>query len=498
MNEKNCTIVLEWFDDHLRLRGHLCESLKNHLSYWHREFIYHKGEYDPETGKYIPAHTETKNKKVLLYDVTTDEEGDTLITYPGFENKIKEFARKSGKTIIQKDYRLKFPDPELSKGVSLLKNYQKLVFVEGVSKNKNGCFSLPTRYGKTYIMAAICNAFPGLKTVIAAPGVDLLNQLVDKIQSLCPDRTVKGIFTGSKTKKLKEDIVVCSFDSLDEADKTGTKLLLVDEPHAAVTENRTKSFNEFANARRYGFGATLSGRFDNADILIEGLFGPVVAKRTFRKAVEEKAICDLKVYMVKIEFKHFDCANRNSAYKQMVFQNKNLINIVDQISCDVIPYDWQTLIFINNEKQALSYQKVIKNSVIGMDKYFKKNKINRQEFIQNMVNNKTKRCICSSIYNQGTTFPDVRALINCSGGGKSTSTIQKPGRLAEIRPNKTQGYVIDFLFECSTDKTQLEKINKNKKAWNYVCRDSQNRLKTYEDIGYNVEVINDLSEMELT
>ena len=80
-----------------------------------------------------------------------------------------------------------------------------------------------------------------------------------------------------------------------------TELLLADEPHALVTSTRLGVIDGFLKARRYGYGATLKGRFDGRDKLITGIFGPVLAERTYLEAVEEGAICPLNIIMFQIE-----------------------------------------------------------------------------------------------------------------------------------------------------------------------------------------------------
>jgi len=199
-------IILEWFDDHLKIKGNLFDKLKNELSYWHRDMIYHAGEYDAETGKYVQAWTENKQKRVLLYSEEKEENIPYLLTYCGFKERVEQFCLKLGYKVFVKDFRLSFPKPNLVEGIKGLRSYQKKVFLDGISKDKGGCFALVTRYGKTYLMIALCKAY-NVPIVIAAPGIDLLGQLVDDLQKALPNKVIKGVFTGSKTLKIKD--VIC-------------------------------------------------------------------------------------------------------------------------------------------------------------------------------------------------------------------------------------------------------------------------------------------------
>jgi superfamily II DNA/RNA helicase len=106
-----------------------------------------------------------------------------------------------------------------------------------------------------------------------------------------------------------------------------------------------------------------------------------------------------------------------------------------------------------------------------------------------MVNDNIKRCVCTDVYAQGVTFPDVRVMINATGGGGSISSTQKPGRLAQIRPNKKRGYLVDFLFECE------DALPSDNGAWRMIMRDSRARLKLYASLGYEVCIVDSLSEI---
>jgi len=102
------------------------------------------------------------------------------------------------------------------------------------------------------------------------------------------------------------------------------------------------------------------------------------------------------------------------------------------------------------------------------------------------------------------TFHDVRAKINAGGGGGSISCIQKPGRLAEIRPGKKCGVVIDVLWDIDyPDFSGLQQTdildafpNPTQNEWRAVVRDSRSRLKVYEEKGYHVTFHEDVASIQ--
>lgn len=424
------------------------------------------------------------------------------VTFQGFLHTILKTLTKNGKTFSVKDLRTtnpavgSFPYPQLD-AMTGFRFSQKELLESALKLNCSGLIGAPTRYGKTTLMINTLRAFPTLNTVVTAPGVDLVNQLYEDI--LGPrgirGREVKLICSGSRTKfpsQESDGITVCSADSLHLCDKGATDLLLADEPHALVTSSRIGALDGFLRARRYGYGATLKGRFDGRDKLITGLFGPVLVERTYEEAVAEGAICPLNIILLQIELTPHHYYTRDIAYTELLFQSTEMASVVKSICDIVIPADWQTMIFIKNEAQAELYLDAIgREHTIAMAKRMTKSE--RSTVNELMRTNQIKRCLCTDIYVQGVTFSDARVLINCEAGGNNTTAIQKPGRLAEIRPNKKCGIIIDFEFIKSGE---YDPQDYNGDQTSALISDSRSRIQAYAEKGYGIYRARTINEIK--
>lgn len=347
----------------------------------------------------------------------------------------------------------------------------------------------------TTLMVNTLRAYPSLPAVVVAPGVDLVDQLYDDLRGArgIKGREIKKI-TGTTSKVPSTDgITVCTIDCLEHVDESLPRLLLVDEPHALVTDHRLGLLNKFTKARRLGFGATLKGRFDNRDALITGAFGPVLANRTYQEAVTEGAVCQLNVIFLKIELTPQYFFSRNKAYDSALFLSATMAKTVADICRNVIPKDLQTLIFIANKAQAELYLDAMGDEAeLAMAMLFK-NKKEREALVAKVKENDIKRCLCTNIFVQGVTFSDLAVLVNCNAGAKYTNTIQKPGRLAEIRPGKKCGVVIDFMFVPPED---YDKKDVKSDTWLMPSKDSAARKKVYKDMGYGIYEVDSVEEMK--
>lgn len=447
----------------------------------------------------VGRKTTFANLKEPMFEVTSvPSERDpslrqpALFSHQGFWKSLEEFLIKRGYQVTVQDVRPKVLDyPSYGAAIRCLKPYQRDWIINALKTGYSGLIGAPTRFGKTYGMEAILRAFPSATAVVAAPGVDLCRQLLEHFKSALPNRDVRGVFTGSRSSTQSDDITVCSLDSLDKMNPDTTELLIIDEPHASVSDGRLPKVAAFVRARKYGFGATLKGRFDQKDRLIEGLIGPVISNVTYKQAVEMGAIAPLKVLFVKIPFSKDTIpgrfVDRDVVYQRLLTQSSRTAALVKKLMDEVIPQDWQTMAFIRDEKQAEFYMEhaMPPTGTIAMAKRMKPKE--REEVTRGIVENRIIRVLASNIYVQGLTFPDLKVVVNLAGGGANTTAIQKPGRLLQTRPGKNYGVMFDFMFECRDAHLEA----RDNPPYKGIIDECKARYRVYQETGYDVEFIDD-------
>lgn len=339
-------------------------------------------------------------------------------------------------------------------------------------------------------------AYPGVKTVLTAPGTDLLlNNLLPDIRKAMPHLDIKVLCTGSKDRTQSEQLTICSVDSLYKCDPDTTRLVLIDEPHALPTDKRLGYFLNFKYARKLGFGATLEGRFDKRDPLIEGVIGPVLSKTTYKECRDIGAVAHLEVFMLKYSYDRFNCRDRLGAYKHLLFHNERITQILDIIlnpGASFFPAQWQILGFIHNEKQANFLRENLK---VPFDLAMAKLMTDKQraEQMDRLKTGLARLTFATNIYAQGVTFSDLMVVLNLAGGGASTQTIQKPGRVLEVRPGKRCGIVIDFMFGA---RDRFVDVRRDRSDCWQPARESLARKEYYQKVGFNVTEVGSLAELK--
>lgn len=487
IKDKKKTYQLVWSEGALSVTGPLNSDLQKRLSYQSKSL-----EQDPQR----PWQRRVKRKTEHSYSREKNPDGTyTYLTMQGLlDTVISCLAQQPDCAFSFVDARRPFPKAKLSRMHGFRFDQERMT-TQALQADRSGLVVAPTRYGKTAMICNTINAYPGLKTVVIAPGIDLLPQLEDAIRHYCPGREVKGIYTGSKNRIQSDDITVCSVDSIDKLDKAGTRLVLVDEPHAVATGPRSAELVSFECARFLGFGATVSGRWEGNDIIITGLFGPRLITKTYKEAVAEGAIAPIHVKFIRVPFVHWTVAQRATAYKKL-HSSPAYLDTLSRTVNEIIPPDWQTLVFITNEKQGNLLTERIRDSVLAMDKTMKRAG-ERKELFERLKTGEINRCVCSNIYSTGVTIDGIRVAVNAAEGAAGILSVQKPGRLAEIKEGKVCGYMIDFLFECETPKERTDDLSYRQKAWQLVVNDCWARYRAYEEIGYDLEILDSPDDLVL-
>jgi len=438
-----------------------------------------------------------KRFKVSPYNETSKDGIVGLHTYAGFWAKIMNHYQAQKKPCRLFDLRPVFPKPQFQK-MHGFRFKQRELLEEALSKDCSGLIGAPTRYGKSTLIVNTCRAYPTLRTVILIPGADLLKQSKDDFTAALPGREVVCIGTGSRTKFQGKDITICSMDSMHKLDHQDTQLILIDEPHALVTDSRLEEFMKFSRARKLGFGATLDGRFDKKDPLIVGAIGPILVNRTFLEGVAEGAICPLVIILMAIKVTADDMhryGSREKAYDNLLYLSPQLQKFAGWCCDRLVAPDKQLLVFVKYEKQALWISEGIKSPHLVAVAQLMKKKV-RQDALKGMKENTIKRCVSTDIYSTGVTFSDLAIVLNFGGGGGNVTAIQKPGRLAEIRPGKKWGVMLDPYFYVADDVPPEERARIYRSPVGGLCHDSKARYKAYKEKGYKIEVINGYAKAE--
>ena len=245
--------------------------------------------------------------KIRLMDLRNNQ------IYSGLSKKIAKFC-KARDYIIDLDSSLGYAEfsiieaKEFIKSLNLpfeVRDYQLKTFVQCVRQNR-GLVLSPTASGKSliiYLLHRYYN-FPVNPTLLIVPTTSLVHQMEgDFKQYGCMDHIHK-IYSG-QDKDMLCDIAVSTWQSIykfpkEWFDAWGT--IIVDEAHHAQAKSITTIMERAMNVEhRFGFTGTLSDSQCH-EMVLEGLFGPIISLVTTSELIEQKHLSPLRVKCIVLKY----------------------------------------------------------------------------------------------------------------------------------------------------------------------------------------------------
>lgn len=177
--------------------------------------------------------------------------------------------------------------------------------------HKAGYISLPTGSGKTVLITELIQTL-GLKTIVASPTQQILEQTFKTAQRFNPDFQVSNYY--SRSKDLTGDAINTTYHSLlrlvDEGkiDPEEIQLVICDEAHTALGEQRHGVFRKFPNALMIGLTATpyfapLEGYKQRGIVDAKenwtGLFTNTIHEMSLEEAIERGILSNLDAHLLK-------------------------------------------------------------------------------------------------------------------------------------------------------------------------------------------------------
>jgi len=289
-------------------------------------------------------------------------------------------------------------------------------------------------------MAATYAAWNNLNTVIAMPTKQILKQTFEKFQSLFPEKKIGLV--GDGNMELSEDITISTFQSLEKCSLEKTQLLLMDEVQCATGDKIQKVLTSIRPLRAFGYSATDRGFFNGADKLLKAFFGERLLHIDYPEAEADGAVVPGLVYMLRtpeclMDYKTIEAKIRHGI-KTYTPRNA-LVGAVAKS----IPPNWQTIIFVDTVADHLielfgvcpiGTRYLHRNSDKGTAGKFALSPKQQNEIVDDFAANKFQFLIATDCFRAGADIPNVRVVIQASGGASTVEVLQEAYRGSRTLP----------------------------------------------------------------
>lgn len=340
--------------------------------------------------------------------------------------------------------------------------YYQVDAVEAAVEARHCAISLPTGSGKSWIIEELLRRI-GLKAVVVAPTESIASQLYKELCRVFGRNRVG--FYGDGKKDSKKDIVVGIAAGLYRVDEESPHydtlrnrdVFIFDESHLAPAN----SFKKIC----LGFGATAAYRFflsatqfrnDGADLLLEGITGPVVYEKGFAELVAEGFLAKPNHYGFIFESPHTYFSKRTEDMQDRHFYDNVELHMA---AADVANQFWRldnrpVVILVDHVAQ---FMKILPRLRIRtgfahgtLDKKQKETvpeefRSDDTEALVDAFNAGELPCLVgTSCIATGTDLRPTGTLINMQGGKSEIKWRQGRGRATRIEGDKREFNHVDF------------------------------------------------------
>ncbi len=345
-----------------------------------------------------------------------------------------------------------------------------------------GYFHACTAFGKTYLMMAMAEGYnhiqPNKKIIILEESTKVLEQVKQDFATKTEqfDETSIGAFYGNE-KITDTPVIISTYASMKKMiEKVGLEnigLVLCDEAHHILSENRQQVAHSFNNACLYGFTATPD--YDE-DKDCAKVFENIIDQVTLLQGVNNKLLCSFKNSLIisKTAVDLTNAKNSSGDYdaKKLseILKQSHLTGIREEIA-DFYLYGEDktlgklvgktTIINTPNQEEAEELAKVF-NLKAGYDIAKAYHSNTDDSVLEDFNQNKFPVLIQVNRVSEGYSNPNAEICFNYPTASKVRSA-QCGGRV--LRWNKENpdkiALIVDICFKKSNNLSPLEEIRQN-------------------------------------
>jgi superfamily II DNA or RNA helicase len=439
----------------------------------------------------------TQVEALYTYDANTD----TLTTFAGFLNRIHNTLTRlhlQFEVIEERPVERQKPDLSKLRDFPLRPGQQRML--ASMLSYERGQYNGFTAMGKSHLIRAYVLAHPNSNIVVMAQQRAVANGLFRELCRLIGDDEV-GMIGGGSNRPNRVTVVTAKSALKPGIDMIASvDTLLYDEVHTAGAPEISEKLVKYNLCRMFGFSASTECRTDRADLIVEGLFGPVRETVTMQEGREDGYAADVKAYF----YRH--AAQRSKAWqevdkkRQTIWLCKSRNNLIARIA-----RHWETqmenpqiLIMVDTLEHACAlgcllhdYQIVYASADKSKLEKLKRKGLIPPQFVRytdrerRLVDiaiecGEAKRVISTTTLGTGVDMRSLDVFIRADGGSSEISNIQYRGRVARGK----QGFYLDIYDFGDGDKVFEDESDEGPRA-----RAAKKRFNSCKREGWNPEVV---------
>lgn len=338
-------------------------------------------------------------------------------------------------------------------------------FLNAIIKNSCGRIDCAPGFGKSFMIGIVASVFPRARIDVVSKRVAVLrDRIYPELTSMVGD---VGIVGGGKS--IKDRRVMCYTANSLKHSKADADILIGDECHELAADKASEELIRYQDSRNYGLSASHDVRYDNKDLRLEGIFGPIIYRVPYQTAQGSGLVVPIEIRWTNVKLDYNPCAGVDTddsvKRKRFGIWTNELRNMA--IANDARSYDKETqvLITVDTITHAFHLKKLLPEfTLVYADEGLTPEELQnykRQKFCsateplmdfarkkmltQKFEKGELKKVIATTVWNVGVSFNNLAVLVRGNGGSSAIDSTQIPGRVSRIAEGKTFGIIHDYL-----------------------------------------------------
>lgn len=397
---------------------------------WLREYL----SFEDERARFA-ARRYGGDGRVKMYNLLSDSFPTGLIPL------VKKASAAEGTRVDIVDKRVKPCQRDPSANLAWLRDYQLAGVDKGIQVGR-GIFWITTGGGKTEVAIGLAEALP-CQWLFLVHRTTLMHQAADRYEQR----------TGKKAGRIGEgewqippgcSFIVATFQTLHarHTDQnvvnlmTSTEGLICDESHTVAADTLWRVAMSAKNAYfRFGLSGTPLARGDKRSVLSIAALGPVIYRVKPEVLIAAGVLARPKIHLVQVKQKS-ERPTWQGVYGEAIV--RSLVRNKVVVDCAKLA-DKPCLLFVKEIRHGKVLTEALNKSGVKADfVYGSDDTPARQAAVKRLIRGDTEVLVCSVIFQEGIDIPQLRSVVNASGGKSIIAALQRIGRGMRVSSGKSE------------------------------------------------------------
>jgi len=396
--------------------------------------------------------------------------------YTGLLPRVRKWTEEQGipLEVVGEEITIPRQNPPILKGPGFKEfREDQLKLIDAACAKQRGLLIAPTGSGKTLIFLGIISCYPKAKILILSHTTTITQQIFDEL-SRFNFKDVELFGGGNKVAKPSKRIVVSTIQSFSKLPAEQYidyfDMVIVDEVHRVSKQDSQYSrvLGNMLAPIRLGLSATPLKR-QEAQLIYEGLLGPILGRLTIQEAADLKILAEPKLKLIKAEYPQqlttvwkyqdkYEQIRENGklvngerleagAYTQGITENAPRNRQIGGIVKGFVDSNKTVLVFVTHIEHGILLQQEIE-AQLGYQIPFVQGSMpqsDREKIKKQLIKKEINACLATVSWMEGLNIRALDVLVLAGGGRSELQLIQKIGRVLRRAEGKDQALIVDML-----------------------------------------------------